>query len=149
MQYTIENTELTLRSNNAGFSYDWLLRIGALTTRSGDFTGYFGEGFKIASLCSLAYDIEKRALLRFSWLIFIGFQAQFSALKQNLNSIVFKEPEATRCRLDRLNPADESLGDCITDLRSRPRRDAFEAGRQHPRDLPDGNEPAANRPRVP
>jgi hypothetical protein len=52
-EYTIENNELTLRSNNVGFSYDWLLHIGASTKRSGDFAGYFGEGFKIASLCAL------------------------------------------------------------------------------------------------
>lgn len=51
--YTIENNELTLRTNNVGFSYDWLLHIGASTKRTGNFAGYFGEGFKIASLCAL------------------------------------------------------------------------------------------------
>ena len=88
-------------------------------------------------------------LLRFSWLIFIGFQAEFTAVKEDPDSIVFKEPEASCCRLDGLNPAVESLGDSITDWRSKPRQDSVEAGLQHPRDLPDGIEPAANRPRVP
>jgi len=62
---------------------------------------------------------------------------------------VFKEPEASCCRLDEINPGVESLGDSITDWRSKPRQDAVEAGLQHPRDLPHGIEPAANRPRVP
>ena len=109
---------------------------------------YF-EGRRGSAWTTLCQHLRQRALLRFSWLIFIGFQAQFSALKQNPNSIVFKEPEATRCRLDRLNPAVESLGDFITDWRSKPHQDSVEAGLQHPRHLPDGIQPAANRPRVP
>jgi len=62
---------------------------------------------------------------------------------------VFKDTEATRRGFDRLNPAVESFGDSVTDWRSKPRQDSVEAGLQHPRDLPDGIEPAANRPRVP
>jgi hypothetical protein len=52
-EYTVENNILTLRANNVGFSYDWLLHIGASTKRIGNFAGYFGEGFKIASLCAV------------------------------------------------------------------------------------------------
>jgi len=62
---------------------------------------------------------------------------------------VFKEPEASCCRLDEFNPGVESPGDSITHWRSKPRQDAVEAGLQHPRDLPHGIEPAANRPCVP
>jgi len=105
----------------------------------------FLDGFESA----LSHTSEFWVLLRFSWLIFIGFQAEFSAVKEDPDSIVFKEPEASCCRLDGLNPAVESLGDSITDWRSKPRQDSVEAGLQHPRDLPDGIEPAANRPRVP
>jgi len=79
----------------------------------------------------------------------IAFQAEFFAVKEIPDSIMFKEPEASCCRLDGLNPAVESLGDCITGWRSKPRQDSVEAGLQHPPDLPDGIQPAANRPRVP
>ncbi|MFI3237445.1 MAG: hypothetical protein R3Y47_05370, partial [Lachnospiraceae bacterium] len=45
------------------FNYEWLLHIGASTktSNSADNAGYFGEGFKIASLCAIrdfGWDIE-------------------------------------------------------------------------------------------
>jgi len=52
-EHSIANKVLTLRAKNVGFSYDWLLHIGASTKRTGNYAGYFGEGFKIASLCAL------------------------------------------------------------------------------------------------
>ena len=79
---------------------------------------YF-EGRRGSAWTTLCQHLRQRALLRFSWLIFTGFQAQFSALKQNPNSIVCKKPEASCCRLDRLNPAVESLGDSIPAWRIR------------------------------
>lgn len=62
---------------------------------------------------------------------------------------MFKEPEASCCRLDGLNPALESLGDSITDWRSNPRQDSVEAAPQYLRDLPDGIEPVADRTGLP
>jgi hypothetical protein len=46
---------LTLTAQEVGFSYDWLLHIGASTKRegTGQYAGYFGEGFKIAALCGV------------------------------------------------------------------------------------------------
>jgi hypothetical protein len=46
---------LTFKVAGVGFSYDWLLHIGASTKREhpGEYAGYFGEGFKIAALCAL------------------------------------------------------------------------------------------------
>ncbi len=81
--------------------------------------------------------------------MFTGFQDQFSAVKENQNSVVFNDTEASCCGFDRLNAAVESLGDSITDWRSKPRQDSVEAGLQHPRDLLDGIEPTADSPRVP
>ncbi|MEA3642088.1 MAG: hypothetical protein VBE63_19420 [Lamprobacter sp.] len=51
----VEQGRLTLISKDVGFSYDWLIPIGASTKRDGggDYAGYFGEGFKIAALCAL------------------------------------------------------------------------------------------------
>ncbi len=49
-----EDDVLYLKAAEVGFSYDWLVPIGASTKRngSGEYAGYFGEGFKIASLCA-------------------------------------------------------------------------------------------------
>ena len=53
--WTLVNGVLTLTTQDVGFSYDWLLHIGASTKREelGHYAGYFGEGFKIAALCGV------------------------------------------------------------------------------------------------
>ncbi len=53
--YGIVDGKLFLTAAEVGFSYDWLVHIGASTKRddTGSHAGYFGEGFKIASLCAL------------------------------------------------------------------------------------------------
>jgi hypothetical protein len=50
----IEGDSLHLRADETGFSYEWLLHIGASTKRArpSEFAGHFGEGFKIAALCA-------------------------------------------------------------------------------------------------
>lgn len=50
----VEGNTLHLRADATGFSYEWLLHIGASTKRErpGEFAGHFGEGFKIAALCA-------------------------------------------------------------------------------------------------
>lgn len=54
--YSFEDGKLCMWVENVVFSYEWLLHIGA-STKTGDTekrnAGYFGEGFKIASLCAL------------------------------------------------------------------------------------------------
>lgn len=54
--YSFENGKLCMWVEHTVFSYEWLLHIGA-STKTGDMkkknAGYFGEGFKIASLCAL------------------------------------------------------------------------------------------------
>ncbi len=51
--YHYENEILTLTMKDSGFSYEWLLRIGASSkTSSNASAGYYGEGFKIAALCA-------------------------------------------------------------------------------------------------
>ena len=54
--YKYENDRLCMWVNGVTFSYEWLLHIGA-STKTEDLSkhnaGYFGEGFKIASLCAL------------------------------------------------------------------------------------------------
>jgi len=47
--------EITLSMPSEGFSYEWLMHMGASTKQgeTGKFAGFFGEGFKVASLCAL------------------------------------------------------------------------------------------------
>ena len=44
---------LTMEISNHGFSYEWLLHIGASTKSEtqNKFAGFYGEGFKIAAAC--------------------------------------------------------------------------------------------------
>ena len=53
--YNAESKTLELKIRNAGFSYEWLLHIGASTktNNSKNYAGYFGEGFKVAALCAI------------------------------------------------------------------------------------------------
>ncbi len=53
-KWSFENGELKIFLDNHGFSYEWLLHIGASTKTDSEDSqaGYFGEGFKIASLCA-------------------------------------------------------------------------------------------------
>lgn len=53
--YTVGNSFLTLTARNVGFSYEWLVHIGASTKREDEdtYAGYFGEGFKMAALCAV------------------------------------------------------------------------------------------------
>ena len=56
-----------------------------------------------------------RVLLRFSWLIRAGFQAEFSAEKENTNSVMFEDTKASRRGLYGLDAAVESLGRSVAD----------------------------------
>ncbi|MCL2008320.1 MAG: hypothetical protein FWG77_09570 [Treponema sp.] len=56
---------LILSIASKGFSYEWLLHMGASTKQNapGKYAGFFGEGFKVASLCALR-DYNWRINLR-------------------------------------------------------------------------------------
>lgn len=53
--YHCADRTLKLQTVDTGFSFEWLLHIGASTKRdrAGEFAGYYGEGFKIAALCAV------------------------------------------------------------------------------------------------
>lgn len=53
-QYKYDGSVLSMWVENVSFSYEWLMHIGASTKtgHSNDYAGFFGEGFKIASLCA-------------------------------------------------------------------------------------------------
>jgi hypothetical protein len=54
-EYNPEEKLATISVDSEGFSYEWLMHMGASTKqeKSGEFAGFFGEGFKVASLCAL------------------------------------------------------------------------------------------------
>jgi hypothetical protein len=53
-QYSYDGNKLSMWIEGITFNYEWLLHIGASTktTHSELYAGFFGEGFKIASLCA-------------------------------------------------------------------------------------------------
>ncbi|MCL2806018.1 MAG: hypothetical protein FWD26_08780 [Treponema sp.] len=55
INYKPNEEKIYLSIANEGFSYKWLLHMGASTKQniSGKYAGSFGEGFKMASLCAL------------------------------------------------------------------------------------------------
>ena len=54
-QYDYQDKILRMWIDGIVFSYEWLMHIGASTktNSSGNNAGYYGEGFKIASLCAV------------------------------------------------------------------------------------------------
>ena len=52
--YDYKKQELSMWIKGETFNYEWLMHIGASTktNNSNDYAGFFGEGFKIASLCA-------------------------------------------------------------------------------------------------
>ena len=55
IKYKPNEKEIILSIASKGFSYEWLLHMGASSKQDnpGKFAGLFGEGFKMASLCAL------------------------------------------------------------------------------------------------
>ena len=65
-QYDYLNDTLSVWIDDITFNYEWLLHIGASTktAKSRNYAGYFGEGFKIASLCAkrdFRWEIEMQS----------------------------------------------------------------------------------------
>lgn len=52
--YEYIDQSLSMWIKNVSFNYEWLMHIGASTktNNSNEYAGFFGEGFKIASLCA-------------------------------------------------------------------------------------------------
>ena len=62
-RYEYKNMNLSMWIKGETFNYEWLMHIGASTKtdNSNEYAGFFGEGFKIASLCALrdyGWDIQ-------------------------------------------------------------------------------------------
>ena len=82
--YEHENGNLCMWVDGVSFNYEWLIHIGASTktANSDEYAGYFGEGFKIASLCAyrdFRWDI---AMLSDNW------QLKVSSCKKTIDKSV-------------------------------------------------------------
>ena len=86
--HCLEGSRLRLTAADVGFSYDWLVPIGASTKRDGEgeHAGYFGEGFKIAALC---------AVRDYGWDMFGGdSSANFSHALSEMLELIFSHMES-------------------------------------------------------
>jgi hypothetical protein len=82
------------------------------------------------------------------WLVFAWFQAEFSAEKENSNSVMLEDTKASRCGLNGLDAAVESCERSVGDRCGKPGQDAIKASLQHASDRPDQRKSAADSPRV-
>ena len=64
-KYIPEKKEIILSITSKGFSYEWLLHLGASSKQDkpGKYAGLFGEGFKTAPLCALR-DYNWKIIMR-------------------------------------------------------------------------------------
>ncbi|MEO5369007.1 MAG: hypothetical protein H7833_02920 [Magnetococcus sp. DMHC-1] len=102
------------------FSHEWLLHIGASTKRNstGSFAGYFGEGFKIASLCALRdYGWQVRMASR-DWLLDVT-TTRTTVDNTELESLAYSmQPRplphvGSELRLFPFTPKQETLFQCV------------------------------------
>jgi hypothetical protein len=82
-----KNGTIVMSMDSDGFSYEWLIHIGASTKQkqSGKYAGYFGEGFKIASLCAVRdhdWDIRIRSRNWSLHIIVLDMEIDGEILKQ-------------------------------------------------------------------
>ncbi len=89
--WTLADGVLTLTAQEVGFSYDWLLHIGASTKREekGHYAGYFGEGFKIAALCGVRDHHWNVAILSRDWELEV-VTTQVEVDHRSLKSLAYK-----------------------------------------------------------
>jgi hypothetical protein len=76
LKHSFSGGVLELFNASEGFSYEWLTHIGASTKQdvSGTYAGYFGEGFKIASLCALRDHKWTVTMKSRDWQIDVGME---------------------------------------------------------------------------
>jgi hypothetical protein len=70
-EYDQIEKSVSLTVTSEGFSYEWLLHMGASTKQDkpGAFAGFFGEGFKVAALCALRDFAWKIKMCSRNWIL--------------------------------------------------------------------------------
>lgn len=76
--YVYNDKTLSMWIEDISFSYEWLMHIGASTKTADSFAnaGYFGEGFKIASLCAMRDYGWRLKMSSGNWELFVISQDQ-------------------------------------------------------------------------
>lgn len=116
---TIENDRLMFQTEGTGFSYEWLLHIGASTKRNQEesFAGYFGEGFKIAALCAIRDFKWQVEMASRDWELEVT-TANLSADNRNLVSLAYRVRKLptlrnnTLLRISSFEPHDAAILEC-------------------------------------
>jgi hypothetical protein len=95
--YSYTPGELSMMATGVSFSYEWLVPIGASTKRDGSnsYAGYFGEGFKIASL---------NALREYKWDVYAGSSDWQIHVVKTTMTVDNKEIDSLAYELERSEP---------------------------------------------
>ena len=119
--YEYNNSVIYMWIKNVSFNYEWLMHIGASTKtgHSKEYAGFFGEGFKIASLCSLRDYGWEIQMMSGDWHIDVTEIEQFidqtpvKMLAYNISSV--NKVEETRLVLKNISLSDYSLFKTVLD----------------------------------
>ena len=113
LHYEYANSTLVMWVDDINFSYEWLLHIGASTkTNAKNTAGYFGEGFKIASLCAVRdndYGIKMESA---DWVLAVRFVTH-SIDNQEVEMMVYDvDKTSEKLEKSRLTITNVSEADC-------------------------------------
>jgi len=111
--YAYSDKVLSMWVEDIHFSYEWLMHIGASTKTSDSFAnaGYFGEGFKIASLCAIRDYGWTLIMSSGNWeLSVISQEQRIDDRKVSMLAYDIKEREEQNCsRLQMANITEEEF----------------------------------------
>lgn len=113
--YDYKDKKLSMWVNGVTFNYEWLIHIGASTktNKPKGYAGFFGEGFKIASLCAYRDYSWKVQMMSDNWKIDVTDidksidNTPVKMLAYNLYSV--KKIDETRLILNNITPEDYKL----------------------------------------
>lgn len=120
-RYKFDGSVLSMWVENTSFSYEWLMHIGASTKtgHSNDYAGFFGEGFKIASLCAIRDLDWKIQMHSDDWHIVVTEMEQFidqtpvKMLAYNISTV--EKANDTKLTIQNVSAADYRLFQTIID----------------------------------
>lgn len=119
--YEYYDSKLSMWVNDVTFNYEWLMHIGASTKTShaNGYAGFFGEGFKIASLCAYRDLGWKIQMMSADWHIEVDELQQYidgtsvKMLAYNISSV--KKFDGTKLILDNISGKDYELFQIVMD----------------------------------
>ena len=120
-KYTYHDSTLSMWVDDVTFNYEWLMHIGASTktSRSNGYAGFFGEGFKIASLCAFRDWRWKIQMMSGDWKINVTEIEQYidqtpvKMLAYNITSV--KKTDETKLVLGDFSREDFKLFQIVVD----------------------------------